>query len=66
MVRLLNAVWLLAVVGGLIMLPVLLVKRLRSSGRTFDTTPDDMRRADDGQTPNEGEGQGLGPLWPTN
>jgi hypothetical protein len=56
----------MAVMLGVIALPVYVVHRLRASTRSMSDMPDDMRRADDGLDGRGGGGPGLGPMWPPN
>jgi hypothetical protein len=56
----------MAVMLGVIALPVYVMHRLRASTRSMSDIPDDLRRADDRLDSRDADGPGLGPMWPPN
>jgi hypothetical protein len=51
--------------AAIVLVPVVLMRRLRRSTDAMQDIPDDLRRSGDGGGPNPAAGPGLGPIWPT-
>jgi len=64
-VTVLSFVFVVVLLAGIVLVPVVLMRRLRRSNDVMTAVPDDLRRSGDGGGPNPAAGPGLGPMWPT-